>query len=357
VADSGIGIPKEKQQLIFDAFSQADSSTTKKFGGTGLGLTISNKLLKLLGSSIQLKSNEGSGSVFYFDIEAKAPVAKSKSNSFKGIGEVLIIDGNEISGEIIKNYCKNFEMKASFVSNISDAFFALENSEEIAFVLINNSILGKNSVLAMQKMMVIVKNRIPQVTFIATVENTDQEGIVNSYQAIGCNSVLYKPVTPSKLEELFKGVLNEGKGKNEFLEVKKIVENSLPNEGAPFKLLVAEDNAVNRMLIKIYMEKMDPETLILEAENGEEALKLFLTEKPDLVITDINMPILNGYELLEAIRSKPGGKQIPVIGFTANAMRSQITKLEKSGFDGFLTKPVVQEKFRNVVEKWLKKVN
>jgi PAS domain S-box-containing protein len=357
VADSGIGIPKNKQQLIFDAFSQADSSTTKKFGGTGLGLTISNKLLKLLGSSIQLKSNEGTGSVFYFDLETKAPAIKSKINSFKGFGEVLIIDGNEISGEITKNYCENFGMNAIYVSNINDAFFALENTKDIAFVLINNSILGKNSVLAMQKMMVIVKNRIPQVRFIATVGNTDQEGIVDSYQAIGCNSVLYKPVTPSKLEELFKGILNADRELNEFLEVKKIGEDSFPNEAAPFKLLVAEDNAVNRMLIKIYMEKMDPEALILEAENGEEALKLFLTEKPDLVITDINMPILNGYQLLEAIRSKPGGKQIPVIGFTANAMRSQITELEKSGFDGYLTKPVVQEKFRNVVEKWLKKVN
>jgi CheY-like chemotaxis protein len=111
------------------------------------------------------------------------------------------------------------------------------------------------------------------------------------------------------------------------------------------------------MLIKIYMEKMDPEALIVEAENGEEALKLFLAEKPDLVITDINMPVIDGYELLNAIRSKSGGEQIPVIGFTANAMKSQTNKLEKSGFDDYLTKPVVHEKFKNIIGKWLKKVN
>jgi len=134
---------------------------------------------------------------------------------------------------------------------------------------------------------------------------------------------------------------------------------SIPSKAKdPFKLLIAEDNAVNRMLIKIYMEKLDPNAIILEAENGEEALELLKSSsKPNLVITDINMPKLDGYELLKAIRSKPSTIQIPVIGFTANAFQSEEEEIKNAGFDGFLTKPVVQEKFKEVVMKWLKNNN
>jgi|GEM_PF-518308 len=357
VSDSGIGIPKGKQQLIFDAFSQADSSTTKKFGGTGLGLTISNKLLKLLGSSIQLMSEIGKGSDFYFDLEVKAHDFKILSENLTELGEVLVIDGNEISGKVIKTYCENFKMTGTHVSTITDAFFALENNLKLGLVILNNSLLGKNSVWTMQKMMVVVKDRSERVNFVAALGSIEQEMIVKSYLSIGCNAFLYKPATPAKLERVLKSLLKTSAVKQDF--PKEQNGYSIPSKAKdPFKLLIAEDNAVNRMLIKIYMEKLDPNAIILEAENGEEALELLKSSsKPNLVITDINMPKLDGYELLKAIRSKPSTIQIPVIGFTANAFQSEEEEIKNAGFDGFLTKPVVQEKFKEVVMKWLKNNN
>ncbi len=357
VIDSGIGIPKGKQQLIFDAFSQADSSTTKKFGGTGLGLTISNKLLKLLDSSIQLKSEIGVGSDFYFDLKVKAPNFKIHNENLSELNEVLIIDGNEVSGNVIKTCCERFNMKVLHVVSITDAFFVLESNLNIRLVILNNSLLGKNSVWTMQKMMVIVEDRPKEVNFIAALGSIEQETIIKSYRSIGCQSFLYKPATPAKLERLFKGLLKVSTVKQDFPRGRNV--HSVPLKPKdPFKLLIAEDNAVNRMLVKIYMEKLDPNAIILEAENGEEALQLLKSSsKPDLVITDINMPKLDGYELLKAIRSKPSTIQIPVIGFTANAFQSEEEAIKNAGFNGFLTKPVVQEKFRKVVMKWLKNSN
>tara|TARA_R110002124_G_scaffold274050_2_gene443722 strand:+ start:257 stop:2905 length:2649 start_codon:yes stop_codon:yes gene_type:complete len=354
VSDSGIGIPKSKQQLIFEAFSQADSSTTKKFGGTGLGLTISNKLLKLLGSSIQLKSEMGKGSDFYFDLEVKTMNFKLPSQDFSQLSETLIVDGNEASGKVLKANCESFGIKATHVKTVSDTFFALENNLNIALVILNNSLLGSNSVWTMQKMMTVVKDRTPQVRFVAAVGSIEQEATINLYSSIGCNTILYKPFTPSKLEMLFESLVKTRDAKAEFPKAHN-GSNIPPKDKEPFKLLVAEDNAVNRMLIKIYMEKLDPNAIILEAENGEEALELLRNSTiPDLVITDINMPKLDGYELLKEIRSKPNTNQIPVVGFTANALQSEAEELKNAGFDGFLTKPVVQEKFRKTVLRWLK---
>ena len=178
VSDSWIGIPKSKQQLIFEAFSQADSSTTKKFGGTGLGLTISNKLLKLLGSSIQLKSEMGKGSDFYFDLEVKTMNFKLPSQDFSQLSEILIVDGNEASGKVLKANCESFGIKATHVKTVSDTFFALENNLNIALVILNNSLLGSNSVWTMQKMMTVVKDRTPQVRFVAAVGSIEQEATI-----------------------------------------------------------------------------------------------------------------------------------------------------------------------------------
>ncbi|WP_161625631.1 histidine kinase N-terminal 7TM domain-containing protein [Cyclobacterium qasimii] len=357
VSDSGIGIPKGKQQLIFDAFSQADSSTTKKFGGTGLGLTISNKLLKLLNSSVQLKSEIGVGSDFYFDLKVKTVNFKNQEEDLSELDEVLVIDGNEVSGNVLKTYCEHFKMKVISVGTVTDAFFVLESNLNIGLVILNNSLLGKNSVWTMQKMMVIVEDRPKQVEFVAAVGSIEQETIMKSYRSIGCEAFLFKPATPAKMERLFKGLMKISTVKQDF--PKEQNGYSMPLKAKdPFKLLIAEDNAVNRMLVKIYMEKLDPHAIIMEAENGEEALEfLKSSSKPDLVITDINMPKLDGYELLKAIRSKPSTIQIPVIGFTANAFQSAEEEIKNAGFNGFLTKPVVQEKFRKVVMKWLKNSN
>ncbi|WP_169313258.1 histidine kinase N-terminal 7TM domain-containing protein [Cyclobacterium marinum] len=355
VIDSGIGIPKDKQQLIFDAFSQADSSTTKKFGGTGLGLTISNKLLKLLDSSIQLNSELGKGSEFYFDLDLVAIEPNVSEKDLSELGEALIIDANEISGKVTKSYCERVGVKATHTSVITDGFFTLETNPNINLVIFNNSILGSNSVWTMQKMMKLVKERVPKVNFIAAVESIEQERVVKNYNSIGCEAILYKPATPTKLKKIFESLLKSNKAEPVLTprDNGKVLDS---NTEEPFRLLIAEDNSVNRMLVKIYMQKLDPSAIIMEADDGEEALSIIKENSNlDLIITDINMPKLDGYELLKAVRATSSTRHIPIVGFTANAFKDEISETKNSEFDGFLTKPVVQEKFQKTVRKWLKK--
>lgn len=340
VKDSGVGVAENKQQLIFEAFSQADSSTTKKFGGTGLGLTISNKLLSLMDSRIQLESVEGNGSNFFFDLEVRSQENGSPTIPIKGISKVLVLDGNTFSGLVIARYCQDIGLKTTRIESVNDAFSALESDRSIDNVLMNNRLLGQNSPAAMQQMIRLVENQGRKVNFIAMLGGSDKDSLIQSYKEIGCALILDKPVTPGKLRQLFRRVTDPA---NDAPENGRLSEGSGPAYAKRFKLLVAEDNPINRMLVKIFLEKMSPEALVLEAENGREALALFLEENPNLVITDIHMPEMNGYELLQAIRELPFGKDVPVIGFTANAFPNEANAEKPYEFDDFLIKPVVQK--------------
>ncbi|MDN3688789.1 histidine kinase N-terminal 7TM domain-containing protein [Cyclobacterium jeungdonense] len=350
VKDSGVGIAEDKQQLIFEAFSQADSSTTKEFGGTGLGLTISNKLLSLMESRIYLESELGKGSTFFFDLEVKIQENRSQEVVIKDISKVLVLDGNFFSGNVIARYCEDFGLKTVRFEAVNEAFFALENDPDIDVVLMNNRLMGNNSPAAMQQMIRLSEKYGRKVTFVAMIGGSDKDSLIQSYKEIGCSLILDKPVTPSKLKQLISKVPNP---ENDTLDsVLQSRENS-PAYGKRFKLLVAEDNPINRMLVKIFLEKMSPGALVLEAENGREALSIFLEQNPDLVITDLNMPEMNGYELLQAIRELPFAKEVPVIGFTANAFSKRATSGKPYEFDDYLIKPVVQKKFQQVVGKWM----
>lgn len=131
------------------------------------------------------------------------------------------------------------------------------------------------------------------------------------------------------------------------------VENVVNPAGTDLKVLVAEDNAVNRMLVKVYLSNLFPALTVLEAETGQDAFDIYLNEMPDLVITDIHMPGMNGYELATKIRSGETTKRIPILALTANVLEGQEDECRKAGIDDYVSKPVSQETFKAVMEKWL----
>lgn len=222
VIDTGIGIAAENQQKIFEAFTQENPSAVKSYGGTGLGLTISNKLLALMDSKLALKSKQGEGSTFYFDL-------------------LLKLDMPVISGEP-----SNQQEKGNYTP--------------------------------------------PQN--------------IKSSTSVG-------------------------------------------------HILIAEDNPANMLLMKSYFGNILPGIHLVEAQNGEEALELFKKFKPTLVITDIQMPKLNGYELTTHIRNLPFGKQVPIIAITAGILNGEREKCLELGMNDYLSKPVLQETLRHILEKWL----
>lgn len=224
VIDTGIGIALKNQQKIFEAFTQENPTAVKKYGGTGLGLTISNRLLALMGSKLSLESKQGEGSVFYFDL-------------------------------ILKLYL----------------------SEE-----------GPDSKKLNEK------------------ENLSHHKHLKSSSSAG-------------------------------------------------SILIAEDNATNMLLMKSYFNNIIPGIRLIEAENGEIALKLFKEFKPKLVITDIQMPKLNGYELTTHIRNLSFGREVPIIAITAGILNGEREKCLELGMNDYLSKPILQETLRHILEKWLAK--
>jgi PAS domain S-box-containing protein len=356
IRDSGIGIAPEKQDQIFDAFSQADSSTTKKFGGTGLGLTISNKLLSLMDSRIRLESEPGQGSTFFFELSVGAPTSAAKENPvskeyLSRFSQVIILDGNASSGALLKRYWEDFGLPARHLQTINEAFSAMEHGSDPVLVFVNNRLLGNNSPHAIQQMMRLAQKANRKAYFVPLLGSNDRENAVDDFAKIGCLGSMDKPVTPGKI----RGFL--AKTYSPLMRSPAINPKDPRQDGScgkGFTLLVAEDNPINRMLVKVFLEQMSPGAQVLEAENGKDAFAMFIASKPDLVITDIHMPEMNGYDLLQAIREYPGSKEVPVIGFTANAYPQQPTGTNSYDFDDYLTKPVAQKTFQQVVGRWMK---
>jgi len=175
------------------------------------------------------------------------------------------------------------------------------------------------------------------------------EDVLAKFNSIGYSKMLIKPVMLDNLAEALDqlGNLSSQSDNREISEVKDL-------SYCHFKVLVAEDNAVNRMLVRVYLGNIFPGINVLEAENGKLALQMFCSENPHLVVSDIQMPEMNGYELAAAIRKLPLGTDIGIIALTANASNSVEEKCKEAGFNDFISKPVRQETFKEVVQKWVK---
>ena len=350
VRDSGIGIDPQKQELIFEAFSQADSSTTKQYGGTGLGLTISNKLLALMGSRLQVESVLDEGSTFYFDLLVDdLDSSKLGQRSFVDLSTVLLVG---FSPKLINNvtqYLDQLGFEIRKCEELADAKDMLQRISGVKCIFIDQQLLEKeNNYPKLRDFMVWGKTRnLPPCLML--VPASVSEDVLAKFNSIGYSKMLIKPVMLDNLAEALDqlGNLSSQSDNREISEVKDL-------SYCHFKVLVAEDNAVNRMLVRVYLGNIFPGINVLEAENGKLALQMFCSENPHLVVSDIQMPEMNGYELAAAIRKLPLGTDIGIIALTANASNSVEEKCKEAGFNDFISKPVRQETFKEVVQKWVK---
>ncbi|MFC4873043.1 histidine kinase N-terminal 7TM domain-containing protein [Negadavirga shengliensis] len=351
IKDTGIGIEQEKQTLIFDAFSQADSSTTKKYGGTGLGLTISTRLLSMMGSKIRLDSCVGKGSTFYFDLllpffEEGTP----KMDFFPSLSKVLLIDNNESSRDIIQRYCRRLSVTAISTGDFGEAFGWMETADgKFQAVIMDHKVLGSGSIIAVEKITNLFKNKYEQPHFVAMVGADDGEVTIEQYKRAGYGLFLNKPVTLQKLIALFKSLSNE----KDHFDRKGGAIQDVHQQG--ISVLLVEDNSINRMLIKVYMERLFPGVEVIDADSGRKALELYESRGPDLVLTDLSIQDMNGYEICNLIRNLPGGKDIPIIGLSVNALNTEKKRGYRGDFNDFMTKPIFHETFKAVMERWLPK--
>lgn len=348
VRDTGIGIQPEKQKKIFQAFSQEDGSVTRKYGGTGLGLTISNKLLALMGSSLQLKSSPGKGSTFFFDLKLTAEKDQlNKWENIDSIKKVLIVDDNEHNRTIVTQMLLLENIHADIARSGIEALQILETGKKYDVILMDYNMPVMDGLETIKK---IRKNYYPSAIeqpIMLLSSSSDDETVIRECEEMDVPIRLVKPI---KMQDMYRALsrLSQEKGKKE----NTAAETGGNTHSEPITVLIAEDGEVNRMLAKIIIKRIAPNANIIEAENGAIAVQACKKVSPDIIFMDIQMPEMNGYEATRKIRKMLTDSHIPIIAITAGNVKGEREKCMEAGMDDFIPKPIVETMVANVFNKW-----
>jgi len=355
VKDTGVGIDSKNLTKIFEAFSQEDASTSRKFGGTGLGLTISNKLLSLMGSKLELKSDVGVGSVFYFDIKLKSKQGSNQANwkQLKNINKVLIVDDNVSNRNILQ---KMFSLRYLQIETVKNGIEALEklnenNRYDVILMDYNMPYLdGIETVRNIREKLQLSANKLPIILLNNSTEDENLNKICDEL------AIQYKLIKPIKLNQLYDCLVQIQNKDNEvkapLTEPKKQeINKDLVN------ILIADDNQINMMLTKSIFKNILPNAVIKEAQNGVEAVSMFVKHNPDIVFMDIQMPEMNGYKAATEIRKFEKDGRVPIVALTAGTVVGEKERCLRAGMDDYISKPVITETIINTINKWLEYSN
>jgi len=350
VRDTGIGLTQEQIPKLFKSFSQADGSTTRKYGGTGLGLTICKQLVELMGGKIWIESKYGEGSSFIFEIDL-SEIKDSKFTVFED-KKVLIVDDNESWLHILKHLLEKFDIEADTASSGVEALKILESAKKkYDLVLMDWNMPELNGVETTQKMKeAMLLENMPTVIMVSSY---NEDTIIESAHGVGIDYFLQKPVNPSVLNNVLSELfLNE----IHFSNTQEVEKTSLFNELKSLcgsKIILAEDHAINQEIILGLIEGSGIEVDV--AKNGKEAVDLYM-KNPDiyeLILMDLQMPVMDGLEATKLILDT--GATIPIVALTANAMVEDLQRTKAAGMVDHLNKPVEVEVFYTALLKYLSK--
>lgn len=347
VTDTGIGIPEDKKELIFEAFAQADTSITRKFGGTGLGLAISINLVKQMGGILQMESEEGKGSRFYFELELKTDknteslVSTVELEKFK-IGIYRPETDKMSREEIIKRYLTSFGLQVKEISDLS----YLEGVDTLDAFFFSCSSITKEELLPYVERL----KTVPCILLAFQKENKKAAELRKYFTRI-----IYSPFSSLKLVDTLKEITGSRERGEEVVVEMEEKEEVSSQSFINAQVLVAEDNEINQMLMRSLLEKYGIEADI--ADNGLEALARLEEKKYDLILMDINMPELDGIETAKRIIEKEmikGKAHTPIVALTAHALKGAEQKFLEAGMDDYISKPIDLEELKRVLYRYLK---
>ncbi|EOR93712.1 multi-sensor hybrid histidine kinase [Arcticibacter svalbardensis MN12-7] len=349
VRDTGIGIKPEKQSKIFEAFSQEDGSTTKKYGGTGLGLTISNKLLGLMNSRLQIKSSPGKGSIFYFDVSFKSEQGDAINwENIDQIKQVLVVDDNDNNRLIISQMLLLKNIRTTEARNGFEALQLLSKGGKYDVILMDYHMPFMDGLETIKKIHDSFHTSPTEQSIILLHSSSDDGKIIKACEGLQVSHRLVKPV---KMQDIYNALSRLHKKEIKITPVKDQLAEISEHY---FNVLIAEDNMVNMLLTRTIIHKFAPNAIITEANNGIEALNIFRRNTPDLILMDVQMPEMNGYEATKAIRLIENGIHTPIVALTAGNVKGEKEKCLAAGMDDFVVKPIVEEMLIAVFNKWLK---
>jgi two-component system, sensor histidine kinase and response regulator len=343
VADTGVGIPADRQKLIFDPFTQADTSTTRNHGGTGLGLTISARLISMMGGKIWLESEVGRGSQFHFTIQLqvvpKAPSfeATVPADRLRGL-RVLVVDDNHTNRRILQENLKCWGVRSKQAEGGEQALAELVSAQQAGEhyqILLTDMHMPKMDGFTLVEE---IRRRAGLDTMaIIMLTSAGHRGDAERCRSLGITSYLCKPI---RRAELLAKIL-EGLAQNSTVSNSLLPTAAKPDAlGAGLKILLAEDNHVNQLVATRILEKMGHTVTV--ASNGAEALSILAGVSFDLVLMDIQMPQMDGLTTTKNIRIREAKTHchLPIIAMTAHAMKGDRELCLEAGMDGYVSKPI-----------------
>ncbi|KAA0128469.1 response regulator [Chryseobacterium sp. SN22] len=351
VRDTGIGIPQDKQKYIFNAFTQENSSISKQYGGTGLGLTISNNILGYMQSNLSLISASEKGSVFFFDIEVPYETSEIKDeNKLLSIKRVLVVDDNEANRIILKHMLAYKNVESVLAASGTEALQMLLRGERFDVILMDYHMPVISGLDTIDKIKELFSQRNEVSPLVILHTSSEEHDVINSFRKEDNSYFLMKPI---KSDELYK-TLNRVE-KNSFKD-EPVVKDMGTDNGSVFNemdVLLVDDNPVNMVLNNRIMKAISSRFDLTEAVNGLEALERCRKKQFSIILMDVQMPVMDGMEATKQIRLLPGYKAVPIIGVTAGNVLGEKEKCLDSGMDDFLPKPLKQNDLEAMLKKYL----
>ncbi|MGB7722391.1 MAG: response regulator [Bryobacteraceae bacterium] len=353
VRDSGIGIPAEKRELVFEAFTQADGSTTRRYGGTGLGLTISARLVAMMGGRIWLESEVGRGTQFHFTIrcgigKAESPAIEEQV-SLAGI-PVLVVDDNSTNRRVFAETLRRWGMQPEVVGSAAAALARLREAcdagSPFCVVLTDSTMPDMDGFQLVER---IRESADFGTVAVIMATSAGQRGDAARCRTLSIAAYLTKPVRGVELKAVIRSAL--GRAPDDIQARPLLTRHSQRERRRSLHILLAEDNPVNQKLAVRLLEK-EGHTVVV-ADNGRRALEALEGADIDLVILDVQMPEMDGYEAAASIRKTEETtlKRVPILAMTAHAMKGDREKCLAAGMDGYLSKPIRPDDLRQAIEE------
>jgi two-component system sensor histidine kinase/response regulator len=356
VTDTGIGIPKDRVDAIFDRFIQVDSSTTRQYGGSGLGLAISKQLVTMMGGTIGVESEPGKGSNFWFTATFEKMLVKEEEEKLpvdlQGM-RILSVDDNYTNRLIVQKMLEGYGCRADKVERGQDALNMLRSAAQMGdpykVALVDMQMPEMDGEQTLRAIKADPRIRDVQVIILTSM---GLRGDASRLEALGCSGYLVKPVKQSQLYDMIVAVLNRKPSSKQSNTSQLVTRHTIhENQRKNMRILLAEDNAINQKLAVIMLTKAGFPVDVVD--NGARAVDAVLKQRYNLVLMDVQMPELDGLEASKRIRElEPEGRHTPIIALTAHAMQGDRERCLAAGMDDYISKPLQKQELLTAVERW-----